>query len=158
MLFLYRYIDCGFCGKLYKIYLCNAMIGFCKQNQEGRSLQEKKTFYLTTPIYYPSDNLHIGHAYTTVVGDCIARFKRMQGYDVFYLTGTDEHGQKIERVAQEKGMDTIEYVDGIVEQIQNLWDLLLITNTDFIRTTEERHKEVVQKIFGKVYDLSLIHI
>ncbi len=121
-------------------------------------MQEKKTFYLTTPIYYPSDNLHIGHAYTTVVGDCIARFKRMQGYDVFYLTGTDEHGQKIERVAQEKGMDTIEYVDGIVEQIQNLWDLLLITNTDFIRTTEERHKEVVQKIFGKVYDLSLIHI
>lgn len=115
-------------------------------------MQEKKTFYLTTPIYYPSDNLHIGHAYTTVVGDCIARFKRMQGYDVFYLTGTDEHGQKIERVAQEKGMDTIEYVDGIVEQIQNLWDLLLITNTDFIRTTEERHKEVVQKIFQQVYD------
>lgn len=115
-------------------------------------MQTRKTYYLTTPIYYPSDNLHIGHAYTTVVGDCIARFKRMQGYDVFYLTGTDEHGQKIERIAKERGVETIEYVDGIVGQIRKLWDLLLISNTDFIRTTQKRHEEVVQKIFQKVYD------
>ena len=107
----------------------------------------KQAYYLTTPIYYPSDNLHIGHAYTTVAGDCMARFKRMQGYEVVYLTGTDEHGQKIERVARSKGMEPIEYVDGIVENIRKLWDLLLISNTDFIRTTQKRHEEVVQKIF-----------
>lgn len=112
----------------------------------------KQAYYITTPIYYPSDNLHIGHAYTTVAADCMARFKRMQGYDVSYLTGTDEHGQKIERVARSKGMEPIKYVDGIVESIRKLWDLLLISNTDFIRTTEQRHEEVVKKIFQKVYD------
>jgi len=101
----------------------------------------REAYYLTTPIYYPSDNLHIGHAYTTVAGDCLARFKRMQGYDVVYLTGTDEHGQKIERVARSKGMD-----------------LLLISNTDFIRTTQKRHEEVVQKIFTKVYEQGDIYI
>jgi methionyl-tRNA synthetase len=115
-------------------------------------MNDKKTYYITTPIYYPSDNLHIGHAYTTVAGDCLARFKRMQGYDVFYLTGTDEHGQKIERVAKEKCMEPLEYVDGIVKNIRELWKTMLISNNDFIRTTEARHEEVVQKLFQKVYD------
>ncbi|MGE5404735.1 MAG: methionine--tRNA ligase [Candidatus Saccharibacteria bacterium] len=109
-------------------------------------------FYITTPIYYPSDNLHIGHAYTTVAADCSARYKRMQGFDVFYLTGTDEHGQKIERIAREKGVETKKYVDGIVENIQRLWEKLLISNNDFIRTTEERHKQTVHKIFQKIYE------
>lgn len=121
-------------------------------------MQEKDRFYITTPIYYPSDNLHIGHAYTTVAADCLARFKRMQGYDVFYLTGTDEHGQKIEKIAHEKGMEPIQYVDGIVSNIRKLWNNLLITNTDFIRTTEERHEKVVQKLFQKVYDQGDIYI
>jgi len=121
-------------------------------------VEEKKTYYITTPIYYPSDNLHIGHAYTTVAGDCIARFKRMQGYDVFYLTGTDEHGQKIERVAREKGMQPIKYIDKIVRNIRELWKKMLITNDDFIRTTEKRHEEVVKKIFQKVYDQGDIYI
>lgn len=115
-------------------------------------MSDKKPFYITTPIYYPSDNLHIGHAYTTVAADCSARFKRMQGYDVHYLTGTDEHGQKIERVAREKGMETKAYVDGIVANIRVLWDKLLITNDDFIRTTEPRHEKAVQEIFKKIFD------
>ena len=115
-------------------------------------MENRKSFYITTPIYYPSDNLHIGHAYTTVAADCMARFKRMQGYDVFYLTGTDEHGQKIERAAREKGMEPIEYIDRIVANIKKLWHTLLISNTDFIRTTEPRQKEVVQKIFNRVYE------
>lgn len=121
-------------------------------------MSDKNTFYITTPIYYPSDNLHIGHAYTTVAADCMARFKRMQGMDVFYLTGTDEHGQKIERAARERGKEPIEHVDGIVAEIRKLWDLLLISNTDFIRTTEARHEQVVQKIFQKVYDQGDIFI
>jgi methionyl-tRNA synthetase len=121
-------------------------------------VQNRKSYYITTPIYYPSDNLHIGHAYTTVAADCMARFKRMQGYDVFYLTGTDEHGQKIEKVALEKGKQPLEYVDEIVGNIRNLWDTLLITNNDFIRTTEKRHEEVVQKLFQKVYDQGDIFI
>jgi len=115
-------------------------------------LSERKHFYITTPIYYPSDNLHIGHAYTTVAADCIARFKRMQGYDVFYLTGTDEHGQKIEKAALAKGKQPQVYVDEIVANIKSLWDTMLITHDDFIRTTEKRHEEVVQRIFQKVYD------
>ncbi|MDO4539607.1 MAG: methionine--tRNA ligase [Syntrophomonadaceae bacterium] len=113
---------------------------------------DKKTFYITTPIYYPSDNLHIGHAYSTVAADCMARFKRMQGFDVYYLTGTDEHGQKLERVARAAGREPIEYIDEIVAGIRKLWDTLLISNTDFIRTTEKRHQEVVQKIFTTVYE------
>lgn len=117
-----------------------------------------KTYYITTPIYYPSDNLHIGHAYTTVSADCIARFKRMQGYDVFYLTGTDEHGQKIEKVANEKGITPKKYVDGIVENIKILWEKLMISNNDFIRTTDQRHEEVVQKFFQRVYDNGDIYI
>ncbi len=121
-------------------------------------MQARETFYITTPIYYPSDNLHIGHAYTTVAADCMARFKRMQGKDVYYLTGTDEHGQKIERVAREKGQEPAEYVDGIVSNIQKLWQTMMITNDDFIRTTEKRHEEVVQEIFNKVYEKGDIYL
>jgi len=115
-------------------------------------MMSKPTFYITTPIYYPSDKLHIGHAYTTVAGDATARYKRLKGFDVHYLTGTDEHGQKIERVAESRGQTPIEYVDGIVAGIQELWKKLEISNDDFIRTTEERHKKVVQKIFKQFLD------
>ncbi|MCA1012964.1 methionine--tRNA ligase [Halobacillus halophilus] len=109
--------------------------------------EEKKTFYITTPIYYPSGNLHIGHAYTTVAGDAMARYKRLQGYEVMYLTGTDEHGQKIQRKAEEQGVEPQAYVDDIVSGINDLWDKLDISYDDFIRTTQDRHKEVVTKIF-----------
>ncbi|WP_226585959.1 methionine--tRNA ligase [Halobacillus litoralis] len=109
--------------------------------------EENKTFYITTPIYYPSGNLHIGHAYTTVAGDAMARYKRLRGYDVMYLTGTDEHGQKIQRKAEEKGVAPQEYVDEIVSGIKQLWDKLDISYDDFIRTTQDRHKKVVEKIF-----------
>lgn len=112
----------------------------------------RKAFYITTPIYYPSDKLHIGHAYCTTVADTIARYKRLAGYDVFFLTGSDEHGQKIERKAKENGVTPIEYVDKIVASFQNLWEKLNISNDDFIRTTEKRHHEVVQSIFQKIYD------
>ncbi|WP_372996978.1 methionine--tRNA ligase [Lutispora sp.] len=113
---------------------------------------DKKTFYLTTPIYYPSDKLHIGHSYTTVAADAMARYKRLRGYDVMFLTGTDEHGQKIERIAREKGLSPIQYVDHIVAGIKELWEVMDISYDDFIRTTEKRHEEVVQKIFKKLYD------
>ncbi len=112
----------------------------------------KKTFYITTPIYYPSDKLHIGHSYTTVAADAMARFKRMAGYDVWFLTGTDEHGQKIERRAQEAGLPPQEFVDGVVDWIKVLWDKLDISHDDFIRTSEDRHKKVVQAMFQKFYD------
>jgi len=120
--------------------------------------KDKKTFYLTTPIYYPSGDLHIGHAYTTVAGDAIARYKRMRGYDVMYLTGTDEHGQKIEQAAQEAGKAPQQYLDEIVSRIQELWKKLKITNDDFIRTTEERHKKVVQKIFTQLLEQGDIYL
>jgi methionyl-tRNA synthetase len=113
---------------------------------------DKKTFYITTPIYYPSGKLHIGHSYTTVAADAMARFKRLTGYDVFFLTGTDEHGQKIERRSQESGKEPQEFVDEIVDWIKKLWEILDISYDDFIRTTEERHKTAVQKIFQKFYD------
>ncbi|MEF9988054.1 MAG: methionine--tRNA ligase [Christensenella sp.] len=109
-------------------------------------------FYITTPIYYPSDKLHIGHAYCTTAADSIARFKRQTGYDVMFLTGTDEHGQKIEKIATERGMSPKAYVDGVVTQIKELWKLMNISNDDFIRTTDKRHEECVQKIFQKLYD------
>ena len=112
----------------------------------------KPTFYITTPIYYPSDKLHIGHTYCTVAADTMARFKRLMGYDVMFLTGSDEHGQKIEKIAQERGVSPKEYVDEIVSGIQDLWKLMNISNDDFIRTTDQRHEEVVQKIFKKLYD------
>jgi methionyl-tRNA synthetase len=117
-----------------------------------------KTFYLTTPIYYPSGNLHIGHAYTTVAGDAMARYKRMRGYDVMYLTGTDEHGQKIQRKAEESGVTPQQYVDGIVEGIQELWKKLDISYDDFIRTTQERHKQVVEKIFARLLEQGDIYL
>ncbi|MDD2573604.1 MAG: methionine--tRNA ligase [Bacillota bacterium] len=113
---------------------------------------DKKTFYITTPIYYPSDKLHIGHAYCTVAADTMARFKRLTGYDVMFLTGTDEHGQKIQRVAEACGEAPQQYVDKIVEGIVKLWKLLDISNDDFIRTTEPRHVKAVQKIFKKLYE------
>lgn len=113
-------------------------------------MTEKKTFYLTTPIYYPSDKLHIGHAYTTVAGDALVRYKKLRGYDVRYLTGTDEHGQKIERKAAEAGKTPQQFVDDIVAGIKELWGTLDISNDDFIRTTEERHKKVVQNVFERL--------
>ncbi|RAW14542.1 methionine--tRNA ligase [Paenibacillus taichungensis] len=118
--------------------------------EEKSSMADQKTFYLTTPIYYPSDKLHIGHAYTTVAGDAMVRYKRLRGYAVRYLTGTDEHGQKIERKAQEKGQSPQAFVDDIVVGIKELWNKLDISNDDFIRTTEERHKTVVQDIFDRL--------
>lgn len=122
-------------------------------------MEEKlKTFYITTPIYYPSGNLHIGHAYTTVAGDAMARYKRMRGFDVMYLTGTDEHGQKIQRKAEEKGVTPQQYVDEIVSGIQQLWKKLDISYDDFIRTTDERHKQVVSKIFARLLEQGDIYI
>jgi len=112
----------------------------------------KKTYYITTPIYYPSGKLHIGHSYTTVAADAVARYKRLNGYDVMFLTGTDEHGQKIQRKAEEKGITPKAYVDEIVSGIKELWKLMKITNDKFIRTTDEDHVEAVQKIFKKLYD------
>lgn len=113
-------------------------------------MTEKKPFYITTPIYYPSGKLHIGHAYSTVAGDAMARYKRLRGYDVMYLTGTDEHGQKIEDAAEEAGLTPQKYVDGMIAQIKELWKKLKITNDDFIRTTEDRHKIIVQQIFEQL--------
>lgn len=113
---------------------------------------EKKSFYITTPIYYPSDHLHIGHAYTTTIADTMARYKRLSGYDVLFLTGSDEHGQKIQRKAAEQNIKPIEYVNKIVASFQHLWEKLNISNDDFIRTTEERHHKTVQDIFQKIYD------
>lgn len=113
---------------------------------------DKKTFYITTPIYYPSDHLHIGHSYTTVICDALARYKRMQGFDVLYLTGTDEHGQKIQDIATEKGVTPKAYVDEIVAGIKELWDLMNISHDRFIRTTDEHHIESCQKIFTTMYE------
>ena len=115
-------------------------------------MQEQKTFYITTPIYYPSDKLHIGHSYTTVAADAIARFKRLSGYDVYFLTGSDEHGQKIERMAKEKGVTPKQYVDEIVATFQALWKLMDISNDGFVRTTDDYHEKSVQKIFKKLYE------
>ncbi len=115
-------------------------------------MSEKPTFYITTPIYYPSDNLHIGHSYCSTAADTMARFKKMTGYDVFFLTGTDEHGQKIERKAREAGVAPKEYVDHIVDGIKKLWKLMDIDYSDFIRTTDERHVKSVQQIFRKLHD------
>ena len=113
---------------------------------------ENKTFYITTPIYYPSGKLHIGHSYTTVAADAISRYKRLKGYDVMFLTGTDEHGQKIQRKAEATGVTPKQYVDEIVEGIKSLWKLMKITNDRFIRTTDIHHETGVQEIFKKLYD------
>ncbi len=115
-------------------------------------IQEKESFYISTPIYYPSDKLHIGHTYSTVAADTIARFKKLVGYDVFFLTGTDEHGQKIEQAAQAAGKGPKEYVDKIVEGIVHLWEVMNIDYSKFIRTTDGYHVKSVQKIFRKLYE------
>lgn len=112
----------------------------------------KNSFYITTPIYYPSDNLHIGHAYCTTIADTVARYHRAKGEDVFFLTGSDEHGLKIQRKAAEKGITPIQYVDAIVANFKKLWRMLNISNNDFIRTSEERHHKVVQAVLQKIYD------
>lgn len=112
---------------------------------------DKKSFYITTPIYYPSAKLHIGHAYCTTIADSVARFHRLADEDVFFLTGSDEHGQKIQQKAEEQGITPIEYVNPIVAGFQNLWKLLNISNDDFIRTTEKRHEKVVQEVFRRIY-------
>lgn len=113
---------------------------------------EKKKFYITTPIYYPSGKWHIGTCYTTIICDALARYKRMQGYDVFYLTGTDEHGQKIQKVAAAANTPVKDYIDGVVEELKKLWKLLDISYDKFIRTTDEEHMQAVQKIFTKLYE------
>jgi len=115
-------------------------------------MAEKKTFYITTPIYYPSGNMHIGHTYTTVAADTMTRFKKMLGYDTYFLTGTDEHGQKIETKAAEAGKTPQQFVDDIVAETKRLWKLMNIEYDDFIRTTDERHMVIVQKIFRKFYE------
>jgi len=115
-------------------------------------MSEKQKFYITTPIYYPSDNLHIGHSYCSTAADTMARFKKQTGYDVFFLTGTDEHGQKIERKAEAAGVTPQAYVDHIVAGIKDLWKLMDVEYDDFIRTTDERHVKSVQKIFKKLHD------
>ena len=112
----------------------------------------KKPYYITTPIYYPSTKLHIGNTYTTVAADAIARYKRLTGYDVMFLTGTDEHGQKIQRIAEEKGITPKEHVDEIVAGIKDVWSMMNISYDKFIRTTDDYHKATVQKIFKQLYD------
>ncbi|MER1276577.1 methionine--tRNA ligase [Bacillus velezensis] len=120
--------------------------------------QDNNTFYITTPIYYPSGKLHIGHAYTTVAGDAMARYKRLKGFDVRYLTGTDEHGQKIQQKAEEENITPQAYVDRAVAEIQKLWKQLDISHDDFIRTTESRHKEIIEKVFQKLLDNDDIYL
>ena len=113
---------------------------------------DKKTFYITTPIYYASGALHIGHCYTTVCCDAIARFKRMDGYDVYYLTGTDEHGQKVQQAAEERGMSPQAFVDSLAERIKALWTRMDISNDGFIRTTDKAHEKAIADIFTKLYE------
>lgn len=115
-------------------------------------MADKGTFYITTPIYYPSANAHIGHCYTTVAADTMARFKKLCGYDTYFLTGTDEHGQKIERKAAEKGVTPQAFVDEIVANFKKLWELMDVEYNDFIRTTDKRHEVIVQKIFRQLYE------
>lgn len=113
---------------------------------------DKKTYYITTPIYYPSDKLHIGNTYTTVAADAMARFKRLTGYEVLFLTGTDEHGQKIQRIAEKNGVTPKQYVDKIVAWIKDLWKTMDISYDDFIRTTDDYHMETIKNIFNKLYE------
>lgn len=115
-------------------------------------MAEKETFYITTPIYYPSGKLHIGNSYTTIACDAVARYKRLMGFDVFYLTGVDEHGQKIEKKAEELGVDPQEYVDKMAADVKKLWNTLDISYDKFIRTTDDYHKKAVQKIFQQLLD------
>jgi methionyl-tRNA synthetase len=120
--------------------------------EEELNMCNKKPYYITTPIYYPSANLHIGNTYTTVAADALARFKRLTGYDVFFLTGSDEHGEKIQRIAEGKGVTPKAYVDEIVAGIKDLWKLMDISYDKFIRTTDDYHEKAVQKIFTQLYE------
>lgn len=140
--------------KEHKINLLQMNQKFCYINfiSEAFAMKEKKTFYITTPIYYPSGSPHIGHAYTTVAADTMTRYKKMRGYDARFLTGTDEHGQKIQRKAASEGKTPIEYIDPIVDVFKNLWKTLMIDYSDFIRTTEPRHIKGVQQIFQTIYE------
>jgi methionyl-tRNA synthetase len=115
-------------------------------------MSDRQSYYITTPIYYPNDNLHIGHAYTTVAADALARFQRLKGKDVLFLTGTDEHGQKIQRRAEKLGQEPQQFVDNIVAGVRKLWERLEISYDDFIRTTEPRHEAVVKEVFQRIYD------
>src|SRR5699024_10132361 len=119
---------------------------------------EKPTFYITTPIYYPSGKLHIGNAYTTIACDVMARYKRMRGYDVYYLTGADEHGQKIENKAEKVDVSHKKYVDEMAEDMKKLWSLLEITHDQFIRTTDDFHKKAVQQIFEQLLEQGDIYL
>ena len=121
-------------------------------------MTEKQTFYITTPIYYPSWKLHIGNSYTTIACDAVARYKRLMGFDVFYLTGVDEHGQKIEKKAEELGVAPKEYVDRMAADIQKLWKTLDISYDKFIRTTDDYHYAAVQKIFQQLLDQGDIYL
>jgi methionyl-tRNA synthetase len=121
-------------------------------------MEKKPTFYITTPIYYPSGKLHIGHAYTTTAGDAMARYKRLKGFDVMYLTGSDEHGEKIQKKANEKGLHPLKYVDEIVEGFKDLWNKMNISYDDYIRTTDERHKKSVERIFQQLLDQDDIYL
>lgn len=129
-----------------------AHLQLAQERNDFKMTEKKGKYYITTPIYYPSSNLHIGHTYCTVMADAMARFKRLSGYDVRFLTGTDEHGQKIQTIAADQGVSPQEYVDKIVDGIKDLWKTMEISNDDFIRTTEPRHVERVQKIFMELYE------
>ena len=118
----------------------------------------KKTFYVTTPIYYPSGNLHIGHAYTTVACDALTRYKELSGYDTYFLTGTDEHGQKIQQKAQEKGISEQAYVDEMIKDIKKLWKAMDINYSKFIRTTDDYHERAVAEIFDKLVEKGDIYL
>ncbi len=156
--------------KLYPLFDKTPILGYnIKKHRQASCLKisksliaeeikmSNKTFYITTPIYYPSGNPHIGHCYTSVACDSIARYKRMQGYDVMFLTGTDEHGQKIEEKAAEKGVTPQQYVDEIVAIFKNLWSYMNISYDRYIRTTDDYHVEAVQKIFKALYDKGYIY-
>lgn len=117
-----------------------------------------KKYYITTPIYYINDVPHIGHAYTTIAADIMARYRRLLGFKVFFLTGTDEHGQKVEKAAAALGIHPKEHADKMVHRFTDLWHVLNISNTGFVRTTEARHKKVVQHIFGRVLEKGDIYL
>jgi len=127
------------------------------ERSPSMNLKSKGTFYVTTPIYYVNDVPHIGHAYTTIAADVLARYKRLEGYQVFFLTGTDEHGQKVEKAAQERGVDPKTHCDEMVKRFQSLWQKLNISNNDFLRTTEDRHKKVVQKVLQDLFERGEIY-
>lgn len=131
---------------------------FARRMRGSENMAEKPTFYITTPIYYPSGKLHIGNAYTTIACDVLARYKRLQGFDVFFLTGTDEHGLKIEQKAEELNMTPQAYVDQMAASIKELWQKLEITNDKFIRTTDDYHEQAIQKIFQKLLDKGDIYL